>query len=143
VGEPGLTTRSGSQHLFVYGTLRSDMSHRHVLDARAALVCEASVAGRLFDVGEYPGAVAPASPSDRVAGELYRVDDAEAAALLAELDRYEGFDPRDPASSEFVRVRVAARTEGGESVEAWMYEYNRPTGELRRIDSGDYRDARG
>jgi gamma-glutamylcyclotransferase (GGCT)/AIG2-like uncharacterized protein YtfP len=141
VGEPGLKARPGAQQLFVYGTLRSGMSHRHVLEGRATLVCEASVGGSLFDVGEYPGAVASASPSDRVVGELYRVDVAEAAALFAELDRYEGFDPARPASSEFVRVRIGARTEGGGSVEAWMYRYNRPTRGLKRIGSGDYKSA--
>ena len=65
------------------------------------------------------------------------------AALFPELDRYEGFDPKDPASSEFVRVRIAVLTEGGDSIEAWMYEYNRPTAGLRPIESGDYKDARG
>jgi pyruvate carboxylase len=141
----GKAPQRRSQHLFVYGTLRGDMSHGYgsVLKAHAALVGTARFNGQLFDVGEYPGAIASSSACDSVVGELYRIDDAAAAALFAELDRYEGFEPQDTAASEFVRVRIAARTEDGDSIEAWMYQYNRPTGGLRRIESGDYKEAGG
>ena len=67
-----------TQYLFVYGTLRGDMSHPYgsVLKSHAEFVGKASFKGRLFDIGEYPGAIASSSPSDRVVGELYRIDDA-------------------------------------------------------------------
>ena len=48
-----------SLNLFVYGTLRDDPAHDmfHVLAANAELIGEATVAGRLYDLGEYPGLV--------------------------------------------------------------------------------------
>ena len=52
-----------------------------VLARGATFLGEASVAGRLLDLGRYPALVAGAG---RVKGELYRLDDPE---LLPVLDR--------------------------------------------------------
>lgn len=104
----------------------------------AIRVGRAYFGGKLFDLGEYPGAVPSALPSDRVVGELHRIEPGQDAALFAELDRYEGWDPRRPSAGEFVRVRAAIESETGGRVEAWIYTYNRPTERLKRIASGDY-----
>jgi len=129
------------EFLFVYGTLRSDLAHpiAGVVGKHAQLVGRAHFRGKLFDVGEYPRAVASLSPSDRVVGELHRIELGREAALFAELDRYEGWNPDRPGESEFTRERAWIETEAGERVEAWLYTYNRPTGRLARIASGDYR----
>lgn len=126
--------------LFVYGTLREELAHpmAAVLKRHASRVGAARFRGRLFDLGGYPGAVPSQYASDRVVGELYRIDPGREAALFAELDRYEGCDPDDPSSAEYVRVHAAVEPEGGGSLEAWIYLYNRPTGRLERIVSGDY-----
>lgn len=80
------------EFLFVYGTLRADLAHpmARVVGTYAVLIGRAYFRGKLFDVGEYPGAVASPSPSDRVVGELHRIEPGQQAALLAELGRYEG-----------------------------------------------------
>jgi gamma-glutamylcyclotransferase (GGCT)/AIG2-like uncharacterized protein YtfP len=83
--------------------------------------------------------VSSPSPSDRVVGELHRIGPGREAALLAELDRYEGWNPDRPGESEFVRVRARIESEAGDRFEAWIYTYNRPTESLARIASGDYR----
>jgi len=128
------------QFLFVYGTLREDVAHpmAAVLSRHATRIGAAGFRGRLFDLGEYPGAVASQDASDRVAGELYRIDPGRGAALFAELDRYEDCDPKAPSAGVYVRARVAVVPEGGDPLEAWIYLYNRPTARLERIVSGDY-----
>jgi gamma-glutamylcyclotransferase (GGCT)/AIG2-like uncharacterized protein YtfP len=126
--------------LFVYGTLREALAHpmAKVLGTHAARIGRANFRGRLFDLGDYPGAVPSQDASDRVVGELYRIEPGREGALFAELDRYEGCDPDDPSSAEYVRVHATVEPEGGDPLEAWIYLYNRPTGRLERIVSGDY-----
>lgn len=133
-------TAGPQNFLFVYGTLREELAHPMavVLGAHATRVGRASFRGQLFDLGEYPGAVPSAAVSDRVAGELYRIEPGREAALFAELDRYEDCDPDDPAAGEYVRARAQVEAESGAPFEAWIYLYNRPTGGLERIVSGDF-----
>lgn len=128
-----------AEHLFVYGTLRSDaggpMHARWMRGVR--LVGRASIAGRLYDAGPYPAAILSADPADRVFGELYAIE-VGADALLAALDEYEGIDAAHPALSLFRREKVAAERENGMQVPAWVYFYNRPPGPMRRVTSGDW-----
>jgi gamma-glutamylcyclotransferase (GGCT)/AIG2-like uncharacterized protein YtfP len=104
--------------LFVYGTLRAGSAHpmASFLAARARLLGGASCAGRLLDLGEYPGLVDDDDPRQRVAGELWELD-APAAPTLAALDEYEGC-----AEGLFERVRREVRGVGvpGEGP-AWVY----------------------
>jgi gamma-glutamylcyclotransferase (GGCT)/AIG2-like uncharacterized protein YtfP len=129
------------EFLFVYGTLRADLAHpmARAVGKYAELVGPAYFRGKLFDVGEYPGAVASPSPSDRLVGELHRIEPGRGSELLAELDRYEGWNPDQPGESEFMRERAWIESEAGDRVEAWIYTYNRPTAHLARIASVDYR----
>lgn len=126
--------------LFVYGTLREDAAHpmAAVLRRHASLIGTASFRGRLFDLGDYPGAIHSQDASARVSGELYRIEPGHEAALFAELDRYEDCNRDDPSAGEYVRVRAQVGPESGDPVEAWIYLYNRPTEYLRRIASGDF-----
>ena len=128
------------EYLFVYGTLRSAFGgpmHR-ALARQAEPVGPAWIPGRLYDVGRYPAAVAPAEPEDRVRGEVYALPPDRAAEVLAELDRYEGYLPNAPDRSLFRRERVQSTTEDGRGYSAWVYLYNRPVQHLPRIRSGDY-----
>ena len=128
------------QYLFVYGTLRAALAHpmAAVLARHAAPAGGASFEGRLFDLGGYPGAVPSEAPSERVVGELYRIEPGREAALFAELDRYEDCDPDKPSLGEYVRVRARVEAESGAAIEAWIYLYNRATDGLQRIASGDF-----
>ena len=60
-------------HLFIYGTLRKACpdSQHHLLDRYAEYVAEATMQGRLYEVGGYPGVVQSQLRKDRVYGELY------------------------------------------------------------------------
>lgn len=80
---------TGTDHLFVYGTLRRHSSHEMAmwLDSRAAWIGEASMPGALYDCGPYPIAVAEPG-SGLVAGDLYRLRGPR--QTLDRLDDYEG-----------------------------------------------------
>ena len=99
------------QMLFVYGTLRRSSS-AHSLLRDAQFVANASIKGRLLDLGEYPALVRERRDAGKVRGELYALPD-NATGLLRELDRYEG--------SEFVRRRVFVTLRNGKRKGAWTY----------------------
>lgn len=115
--------------LFVYGTLRRGAPMHGLLEGRVQLVGPALAAGRLLDLGDYPGFVAAASRDDRVVGELYSLHADQGGALLASLDRYEG--PR------FQRERAVVEGPEGE-VAAWLYRYCGPVLDRPVIPGGDF-----
>jgi gamma-glutamylcyclotransferase (GGCT)/AIG2-like uncharacterized protein YtfP len=130
--------------LFVYGTLRDDPAHEmfHVLARNAKFVGEATVAGRLYDLGEYPGLVLSSDGTDRVKGELYRLNEATAKNALSVLDDYEGLGATDPLPHEYRRALVTACLTDGRSITAWAYILDRPSSSLPRIMSGDFSEWR-
>ncbi len=123
-----------ADHLFVYGTLRSDAGHpaADLLARRAAPVGFGRVRARLYDLGAYPAAVRSPEPEHRVRGIVYRLEPGLREVLLADLDRYEG--------AEYRREVATVTLESGESVSAWVYLYRRTPPPGRLIRSGDYLD---
>ena len=107
--------------IFVYGTLRRDPSHEmfHLLAKYGRFVGDATVSGRLFDLGEYPGMVR--SDTGEVVGELYEVDQANWGDVIERLDRYEGCSFDDPLPHEYRRELVNANLVGGVVLRAWAY----------------------
>jgi gamma-glutamylcyclotransferase (GGCT)/AIG2-like uncharacterized protein YtfP len=101
--------------------------HR-VLARGATMLGEATVAGRLVDLGRYPGLIDGAG---RVKGELYRLDDPE---LLPVLDREEGYN--------FARSIAIVTLAGGRRLRAWVYRYRGPRERAVPIPHGDYRRVR-
>jgi gamma-glutamylcyclotransferase (GGCT)/AIG2-like uncharacterized protein YtfP len=123
------------EYLFVYGTLLSGapepavnrMLHGHCEDVGAA-----SVGGRLYRLGWYPGLVPDPNAQNRVTGRLLRILAPDRCWPV--LDAYEGYRPQAPGRSEFVRTRIKVRREpGGETIEAWTYVYNGPLRRAQRI----------
>jgi gamma-glutamylcyclotransferase (GGCT)/AIG2-like uncharacterized protein YtfP len=138
-----------SHLLFTYGTLMLTTGIAAVDEAmrKAGVSLGRGYAhGLLYDLGEYPGAVAvPAAQAQgegdedapKVWGHLLRLADPE--ALFAVLDPYEGFDAADLAASEFVRARTEIRLAGSTApMEAQIYWYNFPSQGHARIEAGDY-----
>ena len=73
--------------LFVYGTLKSGMSHNHRMAGQELIGSFRTLPRyRLYACGWHPGLVETAEGGVAVEGELWRVDD----QALAELDRFEG-----------------------------------------------------
>ena len=122
-----LSRGAAPRYLFVYGTLRRGLANRHAryLSEHAQWIGEARVRGRLYDLGRYPGLCLCSDGDEWAPGELYRMP--VSSDLLTTLDQYEGAD--------FERVTALARRAGERSVRTWVYEYQRPVSEARRIAS--------
>lgn len=107
------------EYVFLYGTLLSGLpapAQRPDLRGRLVWVGARAVHGRLCDAGAYPALVAG---TDLVQGELWRLCDAGALALL---DDWEEYRPGRPADSLYVRTTI--HTTRGER--AWCYRWNGP-----------------
>lgn len=104
--------------------MRGFSLHR-LMEKRALRVGTGQVAGRLVDLGAYPGAVSDAH--GRIAGEVYEIG---ASALWTVLDSAEG--------PQYHRGEVGVRMDDGAERVAFMYWYRGP---LRGIPirGGDYR----
>lgn len=130
--------------VFVYGTLRAGevndlnrAAERHGI-AAATLLGTASVAGRLYDFGTYPGLVLDGTAGP-VLGDIYDIPD----ALLPVLDEIEEVYPGQ--ATLFIR-RTQAVSFDGTTVECLLYPVaDGAVAGLALIDSGDwvaYRQAR-
>jgi len=127
-----------THHLFVYGTL----SPRHAPPEIAATVRRlrpvgsASVRGRLYDLGEYPGAILSKSSRSVIRGEVFELP--SDAQTLSSLDNYEGFEPTKPATSLFVRRTWPVVMDDGTRLRCWVYVYNGDTRRAQPVRSGRY-----
>lgn len=121
--------------LFVYGSLLSgDNEFGRYLMHNADFVAPAFFSGRLYDCGEYPGAI-PGSGGYDIKGNIYRLNDVKDALIV--LDDYEGFGDDQEQPNLFVRKPFNV-TCNGEQITCWVYLYNLPVNGLKEITSGDY-----
>jgi gamma-glutamylcyclotransferase (GGCT)/AIG2-like uncharacterized protein YtfP len=128
--------RKDVTHLFAYGTLLAGRRSAAIARATRRLVTlgVATVRGRLYDLGAYPGLVLDPTAASTVRGTVFVLpDDAE---LLAALDRYEGFERRHPRRSLFVRTTVPVALEDGRTLECFVYVYNRDPGAAPLLADG-------
>lgn len=130
--------------LFIYGTLLLPTGEADVDEALSVSSLSLGVGffqGRLYDLGEYPGAK-PVSPgasgdSDKVWGRLLGLIHPD--AVFALLDRFEGYDYQSPLTSEFVRSTITVTLpDSNRTVQSQIYFFNPPVSENRYIPSGDY-----
>lgn len=126
--------------LFVYGTLRPGHAPASVAAHvdRCAMLGDACIAGRLYDLRNYPGAIVDADCGDqRIFGQLLELPD---EAALHRLDAYEGYKPSDPQNSLFVRTEcdVTRDVDPTRTVRAYVYVYNRDVSDARLIPGGRY-----
>ena len=111
--------------IFVYGTLRPGKGET------------VQIPGRMFDLGWFPGVVDIFDPHWKDAqfvslrpmftAEVIEVDD----ETLARLDRYEGYDPRHPETSLYVRK---------EYKDGFIYQFNGNVDGATPVLSGDWLD---
>ena len=130
-----------NDRLFAYGTLRQDVANskfQRLLGGSARLVARGRTAGRLFDLGSYPGFVLDTSEGTTrwVRGEVYALSDPE--ETLARLDAYEGCGLDDPEPRPYERRSRAIVLDDGSSVRAWVYCYKLAVDLEKEIPSGDY-----
>lgn len=111
--------------LFVYGSLLSRV--RHPVGARlrreARLVGEATIKGRLYSVGRYPGLVEAADSPYAVHGEVY--DLRTPATSLKWLDAYEDIVAGKAERNPYERVERPVCLAAGGMVTSWVYLYRK------------------
>lgn len=93
--------------------------------------------GRVFDLGEYPAAVADKKTGEFVHGELFQVHNEK--RVLRKLDEFEVAIPSRNRKSLFIRRKVRIHTSEGEETFAWAYLYNQPLERASRIANGDFK----
>jgi gamma-glutamylcyclotransferase (GGCT)/AIG2-like uncharacterized protein YtfP len=122
---------SDPEHIFVYGTLRSESDHPMArrLCAQARHVGEGTIPGRLYDMGWYPTALFDERENRRIIGDVFALK--PGGRLLAELDAYEAGDPA--YAREIFEVSLA----DGRKIMAWAYGVKKPPN-TRLIHSGDF-----
>ena len=128
-------------YMFVYGTLLPRLAPPEIEQTvrRLRRVGRGTIRGRLFDLGEYPGAILTRN-GPMIQGMIFEVpNDPE---VLHRIDEFEGFDPARPKSSLFVRKRRHAQLQDGKKVFCWVYAYNRPVKDARPVATGDYSKSR-
>jgi len=114
--------------IFIYGTLHPDRAPAAIAATARLLkpLGRATIRGRRYELGEYPGVILTDEAGALVHGELFLLPDPpQATAVLAKLDAYEDFRPADPAGSLFLRQRTIATLEDGTQRACWVYTYNR------------------
>jgi gamma-glutamylcyclotransferase (GGCT)/AIG2-like uncharacterized protein YtfP len=120
--------------LFVYGSLRSGLHNSIYTHISRYFVLDGmgSVQGKLYDLGQYPGAVHTTEESF-ITGEVYHIAQAEDFAwAMSYLDDYEGVE-----LSLFRRERVHVLFRNT-TIIAWIYWYNGVVTDQTLIESGDY-----
>jgi len=129
-----------AQYIFFYGTLLPELVPPKMVRAVSQLkaVGVGTVSGRLYDLGNYPGAILGGGRS-RIRGRVFELPAEE--SVLKALDDFEGFQP-GRAANEYVRRRCRVVLEDGQKLTCWIYEYNRQPGPARLIPDGDYLKSR-
>ena len=125
-------------HLFVYGSLRSESAHPMArrLAASARLVGKASARGVLYDLGSYSGAMFGPEHKRDVIGEVFALP--EDGRLLATLDGFEGTANENAISASFERITIKVKLASGGTVAALTYALRAPPRKSRPIASGDF-----
>lgn len=100
------------------------------LTHRLTFVSTCALAGVLYDLGRFPGAV---PGNDVIYGELFRLRSPQVWAVL---DRYEGYRAEDEKASLFVRRQVVLRNPHEQT--AWVYWYNGDPSGHPRVPSGNW-----
>jgi gamma-glutamylcyclotransferase (GGCT)/AIG2-like uncharacterized protein YtfP len=134
-------TSPGNYQLFVYGSLRSHFrSSAYEYIARYFdLAGDATVEGKIFDMGEYPAAI-PATDGSVIKGELYTIkNEREFAWAICQLDDYEGVHVEAHESPLYRREIVQVTTDNS-SIPAWIYWFNGDVSGKPQVASGDMVD---
>jgi len=112
-----------NNYLFVYGTLLDDGNEFAIFMRRhCTFIKKGRIKGRIYDFGEYPGAVLDENAGIYIQGSVYLMSNT--AMVLEKLDDYEGYGPDQKQPNLFIRQLVEVETDG-QRIDCWVYLYNR------------------
>jgi len=122
--------------LFVYGSLLSaDNEFAKYLSQNAIFYGDGKLIGKLYDMGEYPGAILSDDATYDISGSIVRLNNPE--QVLKILDDYESFGEDQEQPNLFVRELLPVITSDG-AINCWIYLYNLSVAGLPEIRSGNY-----
>ncbi|MBC7399795.1 MAG: gamma-glutamylcyclotransferase [Mucilaginibacter sp.] len=125
-----------NEFLFVYGSLLdADNEFVTYLNNNSILIGSGSFKGRLYDIGEYPGAIIDSENGYPITGTIYKLNNTETFTLL---DDYEGFGPDQDQPNLFIRELLPVETSDGIR-NCWVYLFNLSVEGLTEITSSDYK----
>jgi len=123
-------------YLFVYGTLLDKQNEFGAyLNDNCTFYADGKMQGKLYDLGEYPGAVITDEKDKFIYGKIYQLNNTE--KTLEILDDYEGFGPKQEQPNLFVRELTDIEISPGKII-CWVYLYNLSIDGFKLIDSGIY-----
>ena len=126
------TTTEPTRHLFAYGTLQPGLAPPEIAPLVESLrpIGEGFTFGKLYDLGNYPGAVIDPASAWIIYGAVFELpDDGD---ILRRLDAYEG--------PEYVRIEQLVTLTAGGGMRCWVYDYLGKPAEDRFIESGRWVD---
>jgi gamma-glutamylcyclotransferase (GGCT)/AIG2-like uncharacterized protein YtfP len=125
-----------TNYLFVYGTLLDEQNEFAIyLKQNCTFYAEGKFKGRLYDLGEYPGAIVDKTSNNDILGSILELKNSD--EVLKRLDDYEGFGEHQNQPNLFIRVMVSVEA-SNKNIKCWVYLYNLPVDGFRVIESGDY-----
>jgi len=123
-------------YLFVYGTLLdADNEFARYLNNNCTFYGNGKFKGRLYDIGEYPGAIADQNYHYYVYGNIFALNNS--SKVLKYFDDYEGYDDEQDQPDLFIRRMMDIETVNG-IVNCWVYLYSLPVNRFKLIESGNY-----
>jgi gamma-glutamylcyclotransferase (GGCT)/AIG2-like uncharacterized protein YtfP len=121
--------------LFIYGSLlETGNEFGRYLKQHATYYKPGKFKGKLYDIGEYPGAIYQPD-GDFVHGSIVTLNNI--AEALKILDDYEGYGDDQLQPNLFIRKLITITTDA-KPVKCWVYLYNHPVSQHKQIYSGDY-----
>ena len=127
--------------IFVYGTLMEGLLQQVLPDVDRYIQKKRKgrINGRLFDLGDYPGAKPTTVKSKIVHGQIYELNPQFVNDILEKLDDYEEYDPQKKDESLYIRKLTPVIAEDGAISKAWVYWYNKSLYGMTEIQTGDYK----
>ncbi|MEY3367359.1 MAG: hypothetical protein RI973_514 [Bacteroidota bacterium] len=112
-----------SEYLFVYGSLRLSAGNptARYLHNQARWIGSGRMPGRVYSLGDYPGAELDESCGQFVEGDVFELDDPD--DVFRVLDSYEGIGPEFPEPHEYQRCLCPVYLRG-ETLCCWVYLHN-------------------
>ena len=102
-------------YLFVYGTLLdTDNPYAIFLKENSRFYQHGRLRGKLFNIGNYPGAIIDDTVETFVQGFIFLMDNSN--NVLDELDAYEGFGDGFAQPNEFIRALANIETDHGATI---------------------------